>query len=432
MTFLDDCRTAGTDPVADPETSQVSVVREWLSSRPADLFEQLRERAPTVLLGRLALLTRYADVVDVCTARDGAFSVKPYGDAMDRVNEGVPYLLGMDESPEYRQRLGWLQAAFTRDDPARARRLVAEHAGNAIRAALPLGRLDVPDRYGRLVPSRFVADDFGLHGIDPSLLMKWARDLFTDAFVNAFAIPVLSRRAVEAARAFRSHIERDVALARADIAAGRARTDTVIGRLAALQAAGEPGLTDVRIRDDVLWCAAGMIDNISTGVCSVLDVLFEHPPAMAAAMDAARAADDARLRACVLEALRFRTPLPVIFRLARRSYTFSPGTPHEATVEPGTLVLAGTGAAMMDPDVFEDPRRFRLDRPPGHDLHFGAGMHRCLGQSLGMTHMVEMVAALLRLPGLRRARGASGHLHMAGVFPAGFDVEFDVVGRAGE
>ncbi len=423
MTFLDEYRASLRAGASDPEAAQVTVVRDWLTSRPEAMFDELRERLPTLVIGRMAFVTRFADVLDVLGRAD-VFSVRPYGDAMMRINRGPNFLLGMDDGPEYQQQLSLLRRAFHREDAARIRQSVASRTSEALAPALTAGRLDLVDGYGRLVPALFVADYIGTPGPDPATLMQWARAIFTDGFANVLRLPPLSRRAMRAGDEWRAHLDGLIATIKADRARGEAGRDDVVGRLIALQEAGETELTDARIRDNLLWCVAGMIDNVSTAVCNVMDHLLGHPAIMAGAADAARAGDMDLLRDYVLEALRFRTPTPVVTRLSLRDHTLSRGTPHETTIPAGTLTFAGLGAAMLDGSIVEAPREFRVGRPSEQYLHFGAGLHRCLGTHIADAHLTEMAGQLLRLDGLRRARGTAGRLRRVGPFPKGLDVEF--------
>ena len=423
MMFLDECRASRVARGADSGESQVNVLREWMLSRPEALFEELREHAPTLVLGRIALVTRFSDVADVL-GRNDVFSVKPYGDAIMRINHGPNFLLGMDDGPEYRQQLAVLRQAFRRDDAGRIHHSVASCTAQALAPALAEGRLDVPDDFGRLVPALFVADYFGVPGPDPATLMHWARDIFTDGFTNVLGVPLLSRRGMKAGDAFRAHLDDRLARRKSDKAHGAVGQDDVIGRLVSLQAAGEAGLSDARIRDNLLWCVAGMIDNVDTAVCRVMDCLLGRPAVMPGAVAAAASRDTDLLRRYVLEALRFRTATPVVTRLCLRPHTFSKGTRHEKTIPAGTLTFAGVGAAMMDGTAIEAPEEFRLDRPAGHYLHFGSGLHECLGAHIAIAHLTHMVGSLLTLAGLRRARGVTGRLRMAGPFPKTFVLEF--------
>ena len=418
MSFLDEYHASRAAPA--PGEARLRVVREWSSLRPHAMFDDLRQHAPAMQLGGLAFITRYRDVMDVLRRND-VFSVAPYGDAMMRINRGPNFLLGMDDGAAYRQQLHALSRAFRREDVERVRSTVAARTSEVLGAAMTAGRLDMVDGFGRLVPARFIADYFGVRGPDEGTLAHWARTIFTDAFVNVLGEPLLSRRAMRASKAFRTHLDLLIARTRAERAAGTTRDDA-LGRLLAGQEAGDRDLTDARIRDNLLWCVAGMIDNVSAAVCRAIDLLLSRPAILDAAGAAARAGDAERVQAYVCEALRFSTPTPMAVRRSVRPHIVSRGTPHVTTLAAGTLVFAGLGAAMMDASVVDEPSSFRIDRPPQHYLHFGAGLHTCLGTHIAMAHVTEMVGSLLRLPGLRRARGIAGRLRCIGPFPDRFVV----------
>jgi cytochrome P450 len=74
------------------------------------------------------------------------------------------------------------------------------------------------------------------------------------------------------------------------------------------------------------------------------------------------------------------------------------------TLDPGTLVVPVTDAANHDPEVFQDPGAFRLDRPDNPHLSFGYGRHRCPGAPLAQMEMEVALSCILRMmPGLRLA-----------------------------
>lgn len=425
MSFLDEIRaTPRAASTGRDDDAQAAVVQDWLTSRPDAMFEDLREHEPTFITGRMAFVTRFADVVEVLERND-VFSVKPYGEAMMRLNRGPNFLLGMDDGPDYRRELSIMQRAFHRDDIGRIERIVSARTAELLRPALAEGRLDLTDGFGRLVPALFVGDYFGVTGPDPATLMKWARAIFTDAFVNVLRLPFLSRGAMEASDGFRAWLDGRIAAAKAG---GDAAADDVLHRMIALQAAAEPELSDARIRDNLLWTVAGMIDNVNTGVSSAMNFFLDHEEVFGGAVQAATAHDAALVRKHVLEALRFRTPTPIVNRLSVREHTLSRGTGHEKTIPAGSRVFVAMGSAMMDKTVLDRPREFHLDRPAAQYLHFGAGVHQCLGRHIAEAHLTHIVGRLLALPGLRRAKGPSGHLSYAGPFPKKFVVEFEPTG----
>jgi cytochrome P450 len=427
MAFLDELRARERAGGTDPDQARVTLVRDWLHARPHRMFDDLRAHAPTLVVGRMAFVTRFDDVVDVLQRGD-VFSVRPYAEVITRINRGSNFLLGMDAGAEYEQQRSLLRHAFRRDDGARVGDIVASRTAEVVAPALGRGRLDVAGDVGRLVPSLFVGDYIGVPGPDAATLMRWARAIFTDGFVNVLRLPLVSRRAMRESAAFRGYLDALIASVKADRARGVRPRDDVLGRLIDAADAGEPGASDAQARDILLWCTAGMIDNVNAALCRTLDYLLDHPDELEGARAAASARDTAGLRAHVLEALRFCTPTPVVTRLCLRAHTLSRGTPHETTIPEGTLTFAGLGAAMMDGAVVERPREFRLDRPATHYLHFGAGLHECLGRHIAEAHLIGMVTALLALPGLRRARGLAGRLRLVGPFPKSFVVQFDAPG----
>jgi cytochrome P450 len=125
------------------------------------------------------------------------------------------------------------------------------------------------------------------------------------------------------------------------------------------------------------------------------------------------------------EAVRFNPHTPLMARRCARDTVVAAGTPRERRVPAGASMLVGTLSAMFDPDGFPDPGRFRIDRDVRTYLHFGWGMHQCFGLGINLVVIPEIVGALLRLPGLRRAPGRAGRVSLDGPFPERLVLEFD-------
>lgn len=103
--------------------------------------------------------------------------------------------------------------------------------------------------------------------------------------------------------------------------------------------------------------------------------------------------DDPRLLA---ELLRLDGPAQAVVRVATE-----PKTLGGQSIAVGEVVVVDVAAANRDPDVFEDPDAFRLDRdgaPP--NLSFGFGAHRCVGAALAQLE-VAVALDLLRRRGAR-------------------------------
>jgi cytochrome P450 len=111
--------------------------------------------------------------------------------------------------------------------------------------------------------------------------------------------------------------------------------------------------------------------------------------------------DRSLIPGAVEEALRFDPPLNWVPRQALADCPLG-----EHTVPQGSTVTMGLGAANRDPQVFDRPDEFDIDRPDvrSHHLAFGHGEHFCLGAGLARIEaQVTLDVALDRLPGLRLA-----------------------------
>jgi cytochrome P450 len=124
-------------------------------------------------------------------------------------------------------------------------------------------------------------------------------------------------------------------------------------------------------------------------------MLLQHPESL----DALRA-DPGKVGNAVEELLRYFT----IAELAMARVAL------EDVELGGTVIPAGSGVLMLanagdrDPEAFEDPERFDIDRDARSHLAFGFGPHQCLGQSLARVELEIVFATLFRrVPGLRLA-----------------------------
>mmetsp|Transcript_32809 Transcript_32809/g.60012 ORF Transcript_32809/g.60012 Transcript_32809/m.60012 type:complete len:527 (+) Transcript_32809:57-1637(+) len=101
--------------------------------------------------------------------------------------------------------------------------------------------------------------------------------------------------------------------------------------------------------------------------------------------------DPSQCAAFIQEVLRLDAPLQ---RNPRRVVSLG-GRWSEQGLAVGNHVLVFIGAANMDPDVFESPEQFRLDRE-AKPLTFGSGIHYCLGSSLVKLEMQLALDCLLQ------------------------------------
>jgi cytochrome P450 len=88
--------------------------------------------------------------------------------------------------------------------------------------------------------------------------------------------------------------------------------------------------------------------------------------------------DPALVPAAIEEMLRYDSPVQLTSRIATEEVEVG-GT----VIAAGRAVITLIGGANRDPEVFEQPDEFLIDRPdPGRHLSFSLGLHHCLGASL--------------------------------------------------
>ncbi|MBB5855009.1 cytochrome P450 [Amycolatopsis umgeniensis] len=105
--------------------------------------------------------------------------------------------------------------------------------------------------------------------------------------------------------------------------------------------------------------------------------------------------------------------LPAIEELLRVFTIAETATSRFATADieiGGTLIRAGEGvvglsnAGNHDPDGFENPDAFDIERGARHHVAFGFGVHQCLGQNLARMELQIVFDTLFkRIPGIRVA-----------------------------
>lgn len=93
----------------------------------------------------------------------------------------------------------------------------------------------------------------------------------------------------------------------------------------------------------------------------------------------------------VEEILRYSSP---VIGFSRRAT--EPVDIHGVTIEPGDVISFNYASANFDPDVFDDPRSFLIERHPNPHLTFGKGPHVCLGAALARLETQVMFEELVK------------------------------------
>lgn len=379
-------------------------------------FSALRWFKPVLTLGKLTLTSRYDDVREVF-ATDTKFGVI-YQPKLQVIMGGEPFFLGMGNTPQYHVQTDAMRKVVVPDDLPRLAR-DAETRAEAI-VASSAGRIEVVDALVRKTTFDFLTNYLGIPQPAQGDLRVWATRLFEYQFADGGNDPALRAEVDEIAPALRAHI--DAAIAQRRQGAPR---DDVLGRCLALQAAGEPGFSDVQIRTALIGFVVGGPPQPPMVVPQAMEQLLRRPKALAEAQAAARANDDDKLRRYILEAMRFDPLAPGLPRMALEDTILACGTRHETKIPAGAQVLAAFASAMMDPRRLASPRVFNPDRPESDYIHFGHGLHECFGRFINRATLHVMLKPLLKRANLRRAPGPEGRLRKNGAFAERLVVEFN-------
>ncbi len=105
--------------------------------------------------------------------------------------------------------------------------------------------------------------------------------------------------------------------------------------------------------------------------------------------------DPALIKPAVEEILRFESSNQLGNRMS-----VEPVSIGGVAMPAGTPVTLCIGAANRDPDRFEEPDRFWIERPSRHHLAFAAGIHQCVGMNLArLEGQIAIAKFIERFPG---------------------------------
>ncbi len=145
----------------------------------------------------------------------------------------------------------------------------------------------------------------------------------------------------------------------------------------------------------VLLLVAGN-ETTTNLIGNAVSALLDHPEALARV-----ARDPGLVSGAVEEALRFDSPVQIVFRT-----TTAPAEVAGTTIPAGAVVAALLGSANRDERVFGDPDRFEPERDARAHLAFGFGEHYCLGAALArLEARVALTALAPELPRCKRVGG---------------------------
>jgi len=250
-----------------------------------------------------------------------------------------------------------------------------------------MGSCDLLVEFAMPVPAMVLTELLGAPFEDHRRVQAWV-----DAVANSMK-PVLEDELV--ARADVATVEFDEYIRGLMAERKRNPGDDLLSALIAAEEEGDR-LTENELANLLFTIMAAGNETTTSLISTGTKLLLEHPDE-----HKKLAADPSLIANAVEEMLRLEAPIQNAFmRIAERDTTLM----GDEVVE-GEMVAALIGAANHDPEVFDDPDRFQIDRP-GADNHlsFGGGIHFCLGRRVGLqSGMLALGSLLRRFPALTLA-----------------------------
>lgn len=360
---------------------------------------------PPLPATKLRLVVRYDHVVEVLSRPD-IFNV-PFGQEIARLNDGhapgTPFLLGIDNPTDHTRGARCLMAHLGLDEIAAFEKMCFE----AAESKLPeKGRFEAIHNLITAVPVEACREYYGLSIPDPAKFAAAAIELSGHLFGPPPIEQTKDRREDKAGDYVRYFV--DQAIANAGTSASTRHPATLASKL------HSAGASPHEARAVLMGMIVGFVPTNTLAGGYILDTLLNKPEAMRDAIAAADAGDDDRLSCVLFEALRFRPINLGPFRTCKKSYRLA-----GVDIAEGQDLWVMTGSAMWDSEKVPDANKFDPMRPASSYLHFGSGMHWCIGAMLAKAQLTQTFKALLRRgePTRRSALRYTG-----GLFPDGLNI----------
>lgn len=215
------------------------------------------------------------------------------------------------------------------------------------------------------LPVLVIAHVLGIPGDDRDQVRAWSADLAPAIDIRPPDDPQAMERATDAANAFGEYL-------RAILDKRRARPgDDLLSALLASEEDGERLTEDELIANAIFLLLAGHETTVNLLGSGML-AFIRNPNQWSRLQD-----NPVLLPNAVEEMLRYASPVQITFRTAFENVTYG-----GAEIRAGEDIGVVIGAANRDPEVFDMPDEFDIDRNITRHAAFGRGIHFCLGSSL--------------------------------------------------
>lgn len=301
------------------------------------------------------------------------------------LSKGLALSFNQQDPPDHTRVRALVNSAFSRREITERTDQIEAVIAQLMAAAHAKGEFDLVTDFAFHLPIIVAADIIGIPASD--------RDLFRRNFELAGRLMAPKRsdeewaEALEGARWQSAYMSKLISARRED-----PRNDLISALLQACEE--DDRLTGGEVASAIMtiFTAAGTTTErmISTGAY----LLLSHPAQLAALR-----ADPSLIDSALEEILRFHHPTQSTSTYRRATCDVELGG---KTIKAGDTVRVSLGAANRDPEMFDRPEEFDIQRSTagagGKHMSFGFGIHFCLGSALARYESKAALQALLLGP----------------------------------
>jgi cytochrome P450 len=327
-------------------------------------------------------VTRHEDVTAILRDRrfHSALSLLPAmsGVTDERLQQRQARSILALEGDEHTRVRRLASPAFTPKATERLRPFMRQIVNDLLDPLTPTGRCELVGDLCDPYPIPIICELLGAPQDDWRRFSAWATDIFR-IFNNDIA------NDLDAITTAMSELDDYV---RAMVAERRTRpAEDLLTRLIAVEEQGDRMTSDELVMMTEAVLMAGTDTTRNQLACAVA-LFTAHPDQWAALAEDPTLAPNA-----VEETMRHLGTVRGTARVAAED------ADHRGVTFPtGTLVMVSLAGANHDPEIWTDPHRFDITRPPSGapQLTFGSGIHFCLGASLARAELQEALPILAR------------------------------------
>lgn len=340
---------------------------------PYPYYERLRELAPVFRneTDDFWALSRHADVLGAL--RDSERFSSANGMRMEPAFWGPQAeqffsFVAMDP-PKHTRLRGLVMRAFTQHRVQSLEPRLREIARGLLAPLLERGSFDLMSEFAGPFPTEVISELVGVPEADREMVRKLGMEIMYTEDESTDLRP----EAMQAVGALVGYYT-DLTIERS-----KQRSDDLLSGL--LDAAdGDDRLTPEEIVGVLILLIGAGIETTMLTLGNLWHAAWRHPEQRRAALGSG--AGDARIEDWIGEAMRWDPTGQTMLRT-----TTAPIELHGVEIPAAARILLVTGSANRDPEVFDRPEVFDLNRDTGDALVFGSGRHHCLGANLGLLEL---------------------------------------------